>query len=232
MIATMVASSEPAKRLDGLRLAISLDVPLWGNWDGRGPDLPPDDRLRRFWVDRKVENVRTYAKTIRTLAADHTDIRYAALAYDVITTEQALHMHGSLLPLLQTQKTSFFGRLWGSYLLGRFYLLAHGWSDTEEDDISGAIGDLTAIGQYFRDHPQVPWIIGKADRLSSFWWDEPTRDIVRRSDVAPITYAGAAGIALISAESDNAMLADVLAGDQSREIISDTWDSSGRCVRQ
>ena len=38
-IATMVASDEPTTHLNGLRLAVWLDVPLWGSWAGLGPDL-------------------------------------------------------------------------------------------------------------------------------------------------------------------------------------------------
>jgi hypothetical protein len=79
------------------------------------------------------------------------------------------------------QTTGFFDRIWAPYLLAKFLQLARrkpGYADT--DVINNDIKSWTAVGQYLREHPQPPWIIGKAATWSSYDWSEsPSPDADR-----------------------------------------------------
>jgi hypothetical protein len=217
-IAAMIASNDLAIHKNGLQLAVSLDVPLRGSWGGRGPYLPHEDRLVRFWRERTAENAHAYAKDIIAAAADDFDMRYSALHYSIITVEQALQMRGSLLPLLQDQSARFFGLNWSPYLLNKLYALAHGWSGSSDsaDLPSAAMRDLAAAGRYLLNNPEPPWIVGKVAGLVAYDWEAPANQDIKRSDLDPVTYLGGAGIALIAAESDDARPADVLKHDPSQ----------------
>lgn len=211
VIAALIASDDPAMHLNGLQLAVSLDVPLRGSWGGHGPDLPYENRLTRFWRERTAENARTYANDIIMAAADNLDMRYSALDQGLITLGQALQMRGSLLSLLQEQPARFFGLLWNPHLLGRFYELAHGWPPSADAaPPSAAMRDLATVGRYISDNPKPPWIIGKADSLRGYGWHIPVSHDVKRSDLDPITFLGGAGVALIVAESDGLRSENVL----------------------
>ena len=216
-IAAMTASGEPTKHVDGLRLAISLDVPLRGSWHGLGPDLLRGDRLRRFWEDRTAENVGTYTDAIIAAAAHHSNIRNVALARHLITIDQALKMRGGLLPLLQIQPMNIFGLIWASHLLGKFYILAHGWDGYTDPDIrADAISDFLIIGNHLINYPQLPWVTERADTWSSYPWSGPAAEDAAQAHVDPIAYLGAAGTVLISAESGDSAPSRVLDGDPSR----------------
>jgi hypothetical protein len=213
-IAALVASDEPARQLTGLKLAVSLDVPLWGTWKGRGPDLSPDDPMQLFWRERSQQNAVTYRRAIVGAAADYPYMRRLALINDLITVEQALDMHGGLLPLLQTQRVGIFGLKYSSQLVGGFWHLRT--ADTPTGDLSGRINAFTAVGRYLSDHPQLPWTAGKAQRWSEFDWSVPVEENAWPTRLDPLAYLGAAGTLLISAESDAARPSHVLTGDPSR----------------
>jgi len=81
------------------------------------------------------------------------------------------------------------------------------------------ISGLAAVGQYFIDHPQPPWIAGETVSWSEYYWEpNPRWDKRKRPEsLDPVIYLGAAGVLLISDESDKSRPpADVLGGDASR----------------
>lgn len=202
-IAEMVRSDDPAEHLDGLRLAVSLDVLLQGNWSGRGPDLLFDNPLRGFWYNRTAENVQTYETAIIAAALNHMDIRCVALDNDIIIVEQALAMPGGLLPLMQRHETGFFGHILGSPLIFRVYELVTRLGEGDRTDpLTRAIRDLAAVGQYISDRRQLPWVTGRAEGWSHYTWDPPKRVHASYPDLTPITYLGVAGVVLMSAEFD------------------------------
>lgn len=206
----LVASDDLGKHVAGLRLAVSLDVPLWGTWGGRGPELSYIDQMRSFWRERSAENAHAYASAIIAAAANYPNMRHLALIHDLITVEQALEMPGGLLPLLKIQPIEIFGLIYSPYLTGGLINLAHG-----EDD-PAAIRNLVEVGRYFTSHPKPPWVTGKAYGWSNFKWSESVSDDARSSNLDPLAYLGAAGTFLISAESDGTRPSRVLRGDPSR----------------
>jgi hypothetical protein len=58
------------------------------------------------------------------------------------------------------------------------------------------------VGQYLSEYPQPPWVIGKTETWSSYDWSVSPSPDADRPNLGPITYLGAAGVALISVESD------------------------------
>ncbi len=141
-IETVVASNDSKTRLNGLRLAMWLNM---GPRQGaeRGPDLPDDHRLRIFWDDRARENCQKYQWEIRTAAAESIDIRNSAVRLGVVTAAQAIDMKEGLLPLLQGQPTRIFGfGGWVAYLLNIFDLLVSNPDRQENIEV------MTAVGQH------------------------------------------------------------------------------------
>jgi NACHT domain len=209
-IAALIASDEPAKRLDGLRFAVSLASPLWGSEGGRGPNLRADDRMMSFWQDRTKENVRLYASDIIEAAAHHTDMRCLAVEHNLITVEKALQMNGALLPLLEFSRTGFLGYSGGSPLMFKVYMLAR-----EHDD--EAISALTAVGMFISSHPRPPWVIGSASGWSYYQWDSLPDSDVDPPATDPLTFLGFAGVVSIFAEFDElSRFADMQTDDSSR----------------
>ncbi len=206
----MVASDEPATHLNGLRLAVWLDVPLWGSWAGLGPDLPWDDRMSSFWQARSAENASAYVRDIISAAADDLGMRYVALERELITPEEALEMRGGLLSLLQGQDMEIFGLRYGAYLIRRFHTFAN------DQDYPDAISAFTAVGHYLVNHPRPPWIDGSAYDRSHFKWARLACANARPSLPGPLVYLGAAATLLLSAESDPTPPAHPLEGDPSR----------------
>ena len=201
-IAALVASDDPAKHIDGLRFAASLDGALLGSAGSRGPDLRPNDRMLSYWRSLKTENMRTYANDIIAAAANYADMRCVAVESDLITVEKALEMDGALLPLLQVQKPRFFRHSIGSPLIYKIFSLVSGFDDV--DLVSGIAKDFAAVGKFINSHPQLPWIIGRA--LESGWsfydWKpEPDNDI-DPSAMDSWTWLGVAAVVLISVEFD------------------------------
>ena len=214
VVAAMTASDGTAIRMNGLRLAVLLEVALWGSWSGRGPDLARDDRMRAFWIKRSAENATKYADVIIAAASDYPQMRYVALFNDLITTKRALEMRGALLPLLQSQSMNIFDLNYGPYLISRVFGLATGWD--EPSDAPKAISDLEDVGRYLRRHPQLPWIAGKAYEWFHFHWNESANENTRPPHLSPLAYLGGAAILLISAECYKAYPSRVLGGDPSR----------------
>jgi NACHT domain len=203
-ISVMVASDDCRIHRNGLLLAISLPIGFSGNWSGRGPTVAWDSPLSIFWRERTVENVLSHADGIVAIAASDAGVRFAALQYDLITVEQALEMHGGLLPLLQIQPTEIFDIRWGSYLVSHAYHLARGWSQPfypgGQDFVSKANSDFGAVGRYLLGHPNPPWVTGIVQGLSGFNWEPDARARGDSPLLDPITYLGAAATLLISAE--------------------------------
>ena len=158
-IAALVASDEPARHLTGLKLAVSLEVPLWGTWKGLLPDMQYEDPMRRFWRERSAENAARYAEAIIAAAMDYPQMRHLALISNLITVEQALDMPGGLLPLLQVQPMEIFDLIYGSHLIAGVWNLTTGYAATGYytiDYLSGIINDFTAVGHYLNDRPHPP----------------------------------------------------------------------------
>ena len=194
-IETMIASDNRETRLNGVRLAMYLNEGL--NQEGeRGPDLPDDHRLFKFWNDRAQENRRNYHQEIITAAAECADIRNSAVRLSVITAAQAMDMKEGLLPLLQTQPTHIFGfGMWSAYLVNMFNLFVHGTWYQENLEV------MTAVGQYLTRYPEPPWVTGKVDRRYPSVAFDDLQDPELPASVTPIAFLGAAAIALITTEA-------------------------------
>jgi hypothetical protein len=194
--ATLISSGDRANHLDGLRLAVSLNVPLRSIGQARGPEVPPGHRLESFWRNRSAENATTYTDAIIAAAMDHQGIRYAALYQDIMTAEQALGMTDGLLSLIRNPELGAFQLTYWPYLIGKFLNLVH-----NEDDPT-AIRDLTAVGRYLRDHPQLPWVKGRANGWSYYRWDMKVNPADGTIRLDPLVHLGVTGASLILAEID------------------------------
>jgi hypothetical protein len=210
-IETVVASNNLETRLNGLRLAMWLNMGPHQS-DERGPDLPRDHRLRIFWDDRARENCKRYQQEIIAAAAKHVDIRNSAVRQGAVTAAQAIGMKEGLLPLLQSQPTRIFGfGSWVAYLPNIFENLAG------NPELQDNIAVMTAVGQHLTRYPNPPWVTGKVDQW--YWADHSglqTGEIP--SFVTPVAFLGAAATALITAETEPSKTIDRLRGDPSRVL--------------
>jgi hypothetical protein len=217
LIATLVASENSAERAKGLRLAVSLQYAFWSIQGGRGPGLSYGGHMDLFWAERSAQNVTAYADAIIVAAADSPYMRHTALRHSLITVDQALKMHGGLLPLLQVQPTGLFGVSMASYLVHRLYNLANGrFTADDPGQLAKARSDLAATGRYLSNNPQPSWINGSTERWSTFTWSELIDKSAEPSDLGSLAYLGGAAVLLMSAESDKSRPAQVLNGDPSR----------------
>lgn len=200
-IAGMIASADPETHVNGLRLATSLDVPLWGMWRGEGPDLPENDPQREFWAGQAGDFVRHYAAAIIEAAADQPEMLYVALIHDLITVDQAIAIGDGLEQLLSETARGVFNLTNGSYLLSNLARYIHGESGTS---VSSAVEAFEAVGSYLIKHPQPPWAI----RPVGLWLEyggnrkQSGRTDLLASDLSPTAYLGAAVALLISTDPD------------------------------
>jgi hypothetical protein len=214
-IAGMIAADDNETHLKGLRLAVSLHVPLRGNWGGGGPNLHKDDRLRSFWEGQTAENLRAYREAIITAAAHHNDIRSLALWENLITIDQALKMPEGLRPLLRVQHVGIFGLRRLPRLLNDFFWLANEGRPSTLN-AHRAVKDLVAVGRYLVINPQFPWTTGSARRWSEFTWNKVSTTSERPHSLDPLTYLGGAAVFLMSAELDRTVPSHKLENDPTR----------------
>jgi hypothetical protein len=210
-IEAMVVSDNPETRLNGLQLAMSLDVGPCPPGE-RGPDLPYDHRLRMFWEERARENCKKYQQEIIAAAAEHIDIRHTAVRQGAVTVAQAIDMKEGLLPLLQGQPARIFGfGSWVAYLLNILRDLANNPEDRED------IVVMTAVGQHLTRYPDPPWVTGKVDRW--YWTDySKLQEGEIPASVTPVAFLGTAAIALMTAETELAKNIRDLQGKPSRGL--------------
>lgn len=194
-IAAMVSSTDPATRLDGLRLAAWLPYASWA------PDFKPQV-VSDFWYEWAKERVRTYSSAITAAANINMEMRYAALMWELISTEHALKMPGGILPLVQVQSTRIFNIHWASHLVGAVVQLAQGPSYASGAEyLSGELEKFAAVGRFLIENPKLPWVHGPAQA----WWDyhswkDEEGERAPSFPLDPVTYLGAAAILLISSE--------------------------------
>lgn len=193
-LAAMVASSDPATRMNGLFLVTSLTVPLWGNWKGRGPDLSRTDPLGDYWQERMLGYERTYEKEIAAAAGKHGGMRVVAAGRSFITIKQALAMPGGLATLIEGQRMKIFGITWMSYLGGMFNAL----HSSRPDD---AVMAFTEVGRSMMEHPTPPWVVDQEDLSDAVFWIPRKKSAAAQLHLSPAAYLGAAGALLISIEA-------------------------------
>jgi NACHT domain len=210
-IDTVVASNNHEARLNGLRLAMWLNLgPSRG--DERGPELPHDHRLRIFWDARARENCTRYQQKITAAATKHIDIRDGAVRLGAVTAAQAINMKEGLLPFLRHQRVYIFGfGSWAAYLLNTFYDLASDpqrWEDIEV---------MTVVGQHLTRYPDPPWVTGETDQ----WYWIAGSDLQDRelpASITPVAFLGAAAIALMTTEATLAKTISELQGEAWRGL--------------
>jgi NACHT domain len=213
-IEAMLASNDSGTHLNGLRLAVSLDVPLWGNWNEQGPELTDSHRLRMYWAARKVQNIHAYRNQIVTASTRYTEMRLVALRHGLITTEQALTMPGGLHALLQMGSVGIFGTRHLPYLRVSFYWLLHAPDAGSDSIISMVSTQFSAVGNHLIKNPQLPWIIGTTGNWPRLGSNAPVAND-RITALNPIAYLGAVAVLFISVESDPARSSDLLGKDMS-----------------
>ena len=210
-IEKVVASNNRETHLNGLRLAmwLNMDPSRWGE---RGPDLPYEHRLRKFWNDRARENCERYQPEIITAAAECIDIRNSAVHLGAVTAAQAIDMKEGLLPLLQGQPIRIFGfGSWVAYLLNSFLRLADNFERPENIEV------MTAVGQHLTRYPDPPWV---TDEVSPWYWvgRSDLQDLELPASVTPVAFLGAAAIALMTTEATLAQTISDLQGEPSRGL--------------
>ena len=189
-IDVFVASDDLGEHVAGLRLAVSFDVPLWGTWGGRGPELSYIDQDEIVLEGTKRRERPRICECHHCRSRQLPDMRHLALIHDLIAVEHTRNARQSFA-LLKIQPIEIFGLIYSPYLTGGLINLAHG-----EDD-PAAIRNLVEVGRYFTSHPKPPWVTGKAYGWSNFKWSESVSDDARSSNLDPLAYLGAAGTFLI-----------------------------------
>lgn len=201
-IDTMIASADPAVRLNGLLLASWLPYAPWA----KGFPVNRPMRYENFWYDAAKEKLQMHSKMLRTVAADETELRFIALVWKIIDIGQALQLPGGITPLLRTQQTSMFDMRWGSYLAGEFRAFV-------SNPAAAAAATMGAVGRFLARNPQTPWVSSPIQEWAPLpWWYDPKEQQHPPSGLEPDIYLGAAAILLIFAEDAGTKVAaeDVL----------------------
>jgi len=193
-IAEMIASADPAIHMNGLRLATSLAVPLWGRW-GEGPSVTGRDPQFEFWSGQMSALTEEYATLIIAAAAQHPEMLYVAVSSGLITLDPAIMIGEGLTLLLQELDRGLFGLRNGSWLLSHLDSLMHDESDAAR---TLATTSFEAVGKFLVAHPRPPW----ASQPVSAWYTYGgwVRHTVKELRLSPAAYLGVAATFLISAE--------------------------------
>jgi hypothetical protein len=208
----MLVSDDSEIRLFGLRLALTLDVPLWGSWGGVGPNLYPGSPLTSFWSQKVTSNAEKFKEDVTIAAAIDKGIRLHALRNGLVSVEGVLNTEGGLHLLLQAQPAGIFGVTFGAYLLSSAHFIAQA---TNAHSLKTDLDDLTAFGKYLHSNPRPPWARGPIAKWSVYTWEAaPAADTL--SQITPMAYLGAAGALLMSAELDTTLPSEELNGAPSR----------------
>lgn len=195
-IAAMTSSADPATCLAGLRLAVWLPYASWGNDTFEAP------KVQSFWREWSDEKAKRHTAAIVAAAETNMEMRFAALEWNLISTEDALKMPGSILPLVQVQPTGIFGIHWASHLVGAVVTLAQSPpSSSNPQELQNELDKFTAVGGFLMENQKLPWVSGPAQP----WWDyhswrEEPGDLNQPLPLAPVTLLGAAAILLIASE--------------------------------
>ena len=198
-IAAMTRSDDPATHLDGLRLAVWLPYAGWGTGFRAAEAIGPQD----FWYVRTREKVQAYSSAIIAAAKNNMEMRYAALIWDLISTEDALKMPGEILPLVQVQPAGIFEIHWASHLVSAVVGLAQGSSyGSIAEGQQAQLDKFMAMGRFLMNNPRPPWVPGPAQKWSDYHsWENQEEECSPPLPLDPVAYLGAAVILLIASEA-------------------------------
>jgi hypothetical protein len=130
-------------------------------------------------------------------------MRNLALWEGLLSVDQALTMSGGIQALLITPSAEIFDCSRGAYLPIQFFLLARYWPGQNEiERASRALDEMNSVGQYLTRNPQLPWVTTTVDAWHPIDWGTGERTAKESEQIDPVTYFGAAAIALIMAEID------------------------------
>jgi hypothetical protein len=134
-------------------------------------------------------------------AESSTYVRIIAVRNHIITTRQALEMHGGIWPLMRKSRGYFEAPVQDPYLQPLFQQVADGWPAWSAEAV---IGDLAAIGQHLVRHSNLPWFGGEL-LLKNNSYDKAHAGLVGGTEsgqLGPNEYLGAISILAALAESD------------------------------
>lgn len=162
-VACMVASHDPATRLNGLRLAAWVARGAVHHRDGLlvVPARAPEE-LADFWDAFAYENTRRYEADIVAFPDDEGMV-YASLRYRFRTVADVIaRPGGDLTPLAQAHQAVIFSALWTPYLVYLAGAAARGWGRAVHSGLPRASQDtfdedFTAIAEFVLENPEPPW---------------------------------------------------------------------------
>jgi hypothetical protein len=184
--------------VNGLRLATSLEVPLWGTWGDEGPNLQYYDPQRKFWAEQEGHLIQVHAAGIAEAAAGHPEMLYVAVSSGLITTGQAIVIGGGLAPLLREPARGVFELRNGSYLLSLLDFLVH---HEPAADVAYAVAAFEEVGEFLIMHPQTPWTSQPVGLWHTYSrWREPGPAEEEEMQLTSAAYLGVAATLLMSVE--------------------------------
>jgi hypothetical protein len=223
----MMRSGDPGSRLNAVRLELWLPAVISMLREG-DPRLPSRNLLAEFWRQRTAQALKAYTATVVSFAETDTGIRYGAVRRGIIPWDQALEMTGGLLPFLQAQPTGIFDLIWASPLVSSVLSLTYGVAD------SGDLEDFASVGGHINRNPNLPWIKGPAQTLSSYDREE-WEPAISRPELDLMSYLGAAAVLLMAleCEGDDALQRDSANQDfgpldDLRPLIARRWGAEPR----
>jgi hypothetical protein len=186
-----VSSGDENRIVDGFRLAASLTDTLPFHMRHRGN--PEWD----FWISRVDHYISRHAEAFVTAASADSYLRLVALKAGLMTTGQALDMPGGPVVLFRVSRGCF--ETCSPYFIDVYLALRAGWPAFGQPRIAG---DLNAFGEYLIEHPQPPWLQGRASEgLTVDWGRKPPAGISRPGPLSRAAYLGAAAILAILEET-------------------------------
>jgi hypothetical protein len=208
----MIGSTNPAVRLNGLRLAV---------WVSRGAmHVAPDgydialvqapEEHGKYWDAFAYENAQRYRPQIIEASSFDEGMLFAALRLRFRTAADVLDTPGTdLTQLLQAHQSSMFGAIWYPYLVGIVTAAMRGWKPVLRCglpwmSLQTLDEDFAALGRYFLGQPEPAWAticLGtRYEPVGLFnedYADPP--GMYQTSD--PVAYLGGAAALLLTAEA-------------------------------
>lgn len=122
-----------------------------------------------LWRSRMDAILRAHATEVTEAAEEDFHLRNVAVWQGFISARQALEMPGGLSALF-LEPWSFMASWQAPYLDAAYESLLKGWPAFTAANV---VGDLQAVGEHLRDHPDLPWVHHSHTRIADTGWEAP-----------------------------------------------------------
>jgi hypothetical protein len=205
-VASLTESDSDAARLAGLRMAAWMHYGI-RVLEIRALSTAAETRLEAFWTEWCAGAVQRHRDVFAAEAQAHPAIRVAALTERIITLDQALAMPGGLSAIFYPQQIGIFAITFPGYVRGLLWdfvnAVKYGHSLIEGVDLDTATENLATVGRHLSGQAP-PWLAQDPSHAEEGGLVALLNDPTAAQPADPMAYLGAAAIAFMTAELEQA----------------------------